>query len=224
VVGIDLPAGIEERIESALRGWAGGDGALRITLTRGSGPGILPSPTTEGRFLLFLRSFESVPTALTEGLRAIVRGRLDERSLTSGLKFLGYLERIQAARLAHEAGAEEALLQNSTGLLVEGTASNLFGVLDGVLIAPGVREGALPGITREVLLEEAYRLGMPVEERGIAVEELNEISELFLSSSLRELVAVTEVEGGKIGIGALGPVFHELAGRYASVVDKELNR
>jgi D-alanine transaminase len=75
-----------------------------------------------------------------------------------------------------------------------------------------------------VLLEEAYRLGMPVEERGIAVEELNEISELFLSSSLRELVAVTEVEGVKIGIGALGPVFQELAGRYASVVDKELNR
>jgi hypothetical protein len=47
---------------------------------------------------------------------------------------------------------------------------------------------------------------------------------LFLSSSLRELVAVTEVEGVKVGIGALGPVFQELAGRYASVVDKELNR
>jgi len=224
VLGIGVPARIAGRIEAALRGWDGGDGALRITLTRGSGPGILPGPPTEGRLLLMLRPLGPVSTAHPEGLRAIIRGRLDERALTSGLKVLGYLERIQAARLAEQSGVAEALLQNSTGLLVEGTASNLFGVLNGVLIAPGVREGALPGITREVLLEEAIRLGIPVEERGIAVEELNDLSELFLSSSLRELAALTEVEGVRIGSGTPGPIFQKLAGRYAAVVEEELNR
>lgn len=246
VVGISVPDEIETRVETALKQWTGGDGALRITLTRGSGHGLLPSSEAPGRLLFLLRPIEFDPEILTRGVRAVIRGRVEERALTSGLKTIGYLERIQGARLAKEAGAEEALLQNSRDHLVEGTASNLFGVREGVLVAPGVREGALPGITREIVLEAAGapstarpvevpgalrapklkeaagQLGLRVEERGIGPEELSEFSELFLTSSLRGIVPLVEVEGRKIGTGEPGSIFHEVSERYAAVVREEI--
>jgi branched-subunit amino acid aminotransferase/4-amino-4-deoxychorismate lyase len=224
VIGIDVPEGIEGTIEATLQEWGRIDGALRITLTRGAGAGLLPSHSTEGRLLLLLRPLEPDRAVLPQGLRAVIRGRVDERALTIGLKALGYLERIQAVRLANEVGMEEALLQNSTGDLVEGAASNLFGVYEGVLIAPGVREGALPGITREVLLEEAKKMSISIEERGIPVEEVGRLSELFLSSSLREVAHLSEVEGVRIGSGAPGPIFRALSERYAAAVEGEVGR
>jgi branched-subunit amino acid aminotransferase/4-amino-4-deoxychorismate lyase len=149
---------------------------------------------------------------------------LDEQSLTSGLKTTGFLERIQALRLARDGGADEALLRNSRGLIVEGSASNLFAVRGTTLVSPGPAVGALPGITRDVILEVATQAGVTVEERGIDRSELPELSELFLTSSLREVVSIVGVEGNAIGTGRPGEVATKLAKLFREVVKSELKR
>ncbi|MSR22490.1 MAG: 2-keto-4-methylthiobutyrate aminotransferase [Gemmatimonadetes bacterium] len=223
VVGIPVPGELRSRVDEALVSWKGRDGALRITLTRGSGFGLAPPEKASGRLLIGIRPVEGrdEPASLV-GLRAVLRGRVDERALISGLKTIGYLERIQAVRLAHSAGAEEALLRNSADLVVEGSASNLIAVVGGLLVAPGLPQGALAGITRAVILDEATGMGVQVEERGLRVEELDGASELLLTSSVREIVPIIRLEGRAIGSGGPGPFFRALSDRFRERVEREL--
>jgi len=221
VVGIRVPRDLEDRIGVALAELDGSGGFLRITLTRGTGRGLRPSPGAEPRVYLAVGPQTPGGASAEEGLRAVIRGRLDERSLVAGLKSLGFLERIQALRLAEAAGAEEALLRNGSDQLVEASASNLLAVRDGTLIAPGPESGALAGITREVLLEAAVSRGWRVEERGLREEELSLVSEVLLSSSLREVVPVVAVEGRRVGHGRPGPFFRALSLAFREVVRSE---
>lgn len=222
-LGILPPPDLRERVERFLGRWPGGEGALRITLTRGSAPGLIPESSAEGQLYLQLRSLTPVPSTIHErGIRVILAGTLSERALTVGIKTLGYSERIEAALQAVKVGAGDALLRNSANHFAEGAASNLIGVIDGGIVSPGESAGALPGITREILLNEARKLGMTVEERGIGEEKLSGASELFLTSSLREIVPVTAVEDRKVGSGEPGPVYRELRQRFRAVVEAEV--
>lgn len=221
VFGIPVPPELRHRVSKVLAEWQGRDAVLRITLTRGSGPGILPADGAATRLLLWVRALDAAQLLPQGPLSARFFGRIDEEGLVAGHKTLGYLERVQALRLARLAGADEALLRNGRGLLVEGSASNLLAVQGSTLIAPGRGEGALPGITREALLEIAPELGLAVEERGIPEAELSECSELFLSSSVREVAAVGRVEGAPIGEGQGGPVVRALRARFRERVGAE---
>lgn len=100
-----------------------------------------------------------------------------------------------ALREAQARGWEEAILRSPGGTLVEGTRSNLLAVVEGRLVAPGPESHALPGITREVVLEEARRLGIPVEQRPIEERETLSATEFLLTSTLLGVVAVDRVIG-----------------------------
>jgi len=222
-LGLEVPPDLRARIGALLEGgggWRERDGALRVTLTRGPGWGLLPPQDPNPSLLLALRPWPSGAPPLLE-VEAALFGWLDERALTSGIKGTGYLERIQALRESIRVGAEEALLRNSMGRLVEGAAANLFGVREGVLLAPGVRDGALAGITRGILLGLAEELGVEVLERGIDPVELPDLTELFLSSTLREVAAVVRVEGVAIGDGRPGPLTSRLREEFRALVDRE---
>lgn len=220
-VGVPVPDSLESRIRRAVaRGPS--EGALRVTLSRGpgrdlSGEGAGP-PTLVIRILPISPGEE---LALDAGLE----GWVHEGALSTGIKGLSYLERILALRKARGRGRDEALIRNSKGELVEGSTSNLLAVSSqGDLIAPGRREGALPGITREILLEEARKMGLVIEERGLRPGELATLRELLLSSSIRELVPVVKVEGKALGRGRPGPVYGELRRRFEGVVERETGR
>lgn len=207
LVGISVPPHLEASVQEALDRVAG-DATLRITLSRGSGGGLVPDAGLESRLVVAVRP--PTPPAPPEGIRVAVHGRIDEEALTAGLKASGYLERIQALRLAKEEGCDDVLLRNTRGRVVEGAASNLFALVEGRLLAPGPQEGALPGITREAVLESAPHLGLVVEERGVSASELSRASELMLSSAGRGLVPVVAVRGEPVGDGVPGPVFGRL--------------
>jgi branched-subunit amino acid aminotransferase/4-amino-4-deoxychorismate lyase len=104
---------------------------------------------------------------------------------------------------------------------VEGSASNVVAVIGGAIVSPGRADGALAGITRSVVLEEARRLGRSVEERGVEPAELGTIAELLLTSSVREVVPVVGIDGRPVGEGTPGPIGRELTERYRAVVRKE---
>ncbi len=220
LLGIELPPRLEERVLGFLaKGSA--DAALRITVARGrtsalSGEGAGP-PTVAMR-LVPLGAWGSSQAELV----AALQGRVDERALTVGVKGIGYLERIVALRRARAAGADEALLRNSRGEVVEGSASNVVALTStGEVVSPGPEEGALPGITRSIVLEEARRMGLTVEERGVATGELAELRELLLTSSVREIAVVTHVGEAAIGTGQPGPLAARLRGAFWEVVRRE---
>jgi branched-chain amino acid aminotransferase len=220
VVGIPVPeAELESRLGRALEGWSGRDGALRITLSRGPGWGLHPPRRTEPRLVLALRPWDPDPRWYADGLRAAVAGQVAEGALSVRVKGSGYLERILALREASRRGAGEALLRNGRGELVEGSASNLLALVEGRIVAPGPKEGALPGITREVVLALLREAGREVEERGLRPEELPSAEELLLTSSLREIVPVVEVDGARVGHGRPGPLTKRLLRAYREAAD-----
>ena len=223
VVGIDVPADLRLRVDTAIRSWSGGDGALRITLTRGSGSGLAPPGDGRSRLLVSIRGLSGDGgQSASKGIHALLRGRVDECALVSGLKTIGYLERIQALRLAMAQGADEALLRNSRDRVVEASASNVAAVLGSGLVAPGPPDGALGGITRSIVLGEAEAMGMLIEERGLEPDELGEVSEILLTSSVREIVPVVRVEGLAVGSGKPGPLLEEMRDRLRRRVEAEL--
>jgi branched-subunit amino acid aminotransferase/4-amino-4-deoxychorismate lyase len=134
---------------------------------------------------------------------------------TAPVKWLARGPLAHALREARRLGWEEAILEDAEGRLIEGTRSNLLAVVGGVLVSPGPESFALPGITREVVLEEAHRAGLRVEERGLRRAELPHTSEVMLTSSLMGLASVATVDGLWAGRRSpCGPVAAALRGAY----------
>lgn len=104
--------------------------------------------------------------------------------------------------------AEAILVRN--GYVTEGAASNLFAVIDDELITPPNSHEILPGITRDVILELAKANQIPCREEVIAVEALQNASEIWVTSSTREIVPVVELDGRMVGEGGPGPVFAKM--------------
>lgn len=118
------------------------------------------------------------------------------------------------ALLAHLLLRQEALDQDcaeailvKNGYVTEGAASNLFVVIDDELITPPKSNEILPGITRDVILELAKTNQIPYREDVIALEALENASEIWVTSSTREIVPVIELDGKMVGIGKPGPVY-----------------
>ncbi|MEJ7845894.1 MAG: aminotransferase class IV [Acidimicrobiales bacterium] len=121
---------------------------------------------------------------------ALCRWTRNERSAVAGLKTTSYAENVVALAWAAAQGASEALLANSRGELCEGTGSNVFVALDGRLVTPPLSSGCLAGITRELVLELD---GVDIEARPLPVAALAEVTEVFLTSSTRDVQPVHAV-------------------------------
>ncbi|MEE2767933.1 MAG: aminotransferase class IV [Actinomycetota bacterium] len=163
-------------------------GAGRLRVTWSSGPGPLGSDRGEGPGTLLVATSpgtawpEAVPVQISEWTR-------NERSALRGLKTTSYAENVRALDAAHQRGASEALFTNTAGMLCEGTGTNVFVVLDGLLTTPPLSAGCLAGITRELVLEL-----VDVVERDVDPDELVVASEAFLTSSTREVGAISAVD------------------------------
>jgi D-alanine transaminase len=100
------------------------------------------------------------------------------------------------------------------GMLTEGSAANILLVRGGTLLAPQKSNLILPGITYDAVFEIARANGMPCGVRPISEAELRTADELMLSSSGREVLAITRLDGQPVGTGAPGAAFRRLYGWY----------
>lgn len=116
------------------------------------------------------------------------------------LKVLSLLANVLARQEAVEQGCAEALLIRD-GFLKEGAASNIFVVRDGLLLAPPKTHLMLPGITYDVILELAHSHGQPLEIREIAEAELRSADEVWMTSSTKEVLAITTLDDQPVGKG-----------------------
>jgi len=128
------------------------------------------------------------------------------------------LATVLAVRKARELGANEALLEDAHGSILEGSTSNVFAVFSGTLVTPAESAAILPGITRARVLEVARDAGMAIELRAIARAEIAQADEVFVTSSIREVVPVTKLDGQAVGSGGPGPVARELLRRFREAV------
>ena len=130
----------------------------------------------------------------------------DNRWLRCNLKTTSLLANVLLRQAAVEAGAAECVLFRD-GFLTEGSASNIFAVKAGKALAPPKSNLILPGITYDVVLELAREGGIPVEVRPVAEAEARGADELWLSSSSKEVLAITTLDGKPVGNGRPGPIF-----------------
>jgi D-alanine transaminase len=133
----------------------------------------------------------------------------DERWLHCDLKTISLLGNVLARQLAVDAGATETVLFRN-GHLTEASASNVLLVRDGVIVAPPKDNQILPGITYDVAFELAREGGLPIQVRPVPKEEALAADEMWLSSSTKEVLAVTSLDGRPFGGGKPGPVFRKV--------------
>src|SRR5574340_136886 len=137
----------------------------------------------------------------------------DYRWLRCDLKTTSLLANCLLRQLAVDAGCVETILFRD-GFLTEGAASNVFLVKNGVLLAPPKNHLMLPGITYDVVLELAQRHGLPAQVRDIRDEEVRGADELWLTSSTREVLPITRLDGAPIGDGRPGPIYARMYDWY----------
>jgi D-alanine transaminase len=139
----------------------------------------------------------------------------DERWLHCDLKTISLLGNVLARQLAVDAGATETVLFRN-GFLTEASASNVLIVRDGVIVAPPKDNQILPGITYDVAFELAREGGLPIEMRPVPKDEAIAADEMWLSSSTKEVLAVTALDGRPFGSGKPGPVFRKVYALFQS--------
>ncbi len=133
----------------------------------------------------------------------------DFRWLRCDVKVTSLLANCLLRQRSVDAGADEVVMFRD-GYLTEGSSSNVFAVRGGVLLAPPKNHLVLPGITYDVVLELAAANGVPIEVREVGEDEVRSADELWLSSSSKEVLAVTTLDGRPVGDGKPGPVFKRI--------------
>ena len=150
-----------------------------------------------------------LPTAEQVERGVAVVTAIDERWLHCDLKTISLLGNVLARQRATDAGAAEAVLFRN-GFLTEASASNVFIVRDGVILAPPKDNQILPGITYDAAFELARGGGLALEVRPISRDEALAADEMWLSSSTKEVLAVTTVDGKSFAGGSPGPMFRKM--------------
>ena len=230
---IPLPVPIERfraEVDEVVRAAQNSETYLRLMLTRGTGTALGLDPALGSapvRLILALPLVEPKPEPYERGIGVITyrTQRVADQTPASGAKLSNYMVSVLAMSEARGAGADEALVVDAEGRVVEGTTSNVYVVRAGALVTPPEEDGILVGITRQKVLEIARALAVPVEQRSLAPSDFASADEAFISSSIREIVPVVRVDGAPVGAGVPGPVtvrllrkFRELAreGRFSA--------
>jgi D-alanine transaminase len=139
---------------------------------------------------------------------------VDNRWLRCDIKSIALLPNVLLRQAAVEAGCAEAILIRDDAFLTEGAASNIFVAKNGKLLAPPKDNLMLPGITYDVILELAAANGIQCEIRKVTKAEVFSADELLLTSSTREVLAITTLDGKPVGNGKPGAMFARLHPLY----------
>ena len=194
-----------------------GETYIRIVVSRGSGPSDINPRLAEKRtwVMLFRELRTPTPRQYAEGIGAAIPRtcRNDPGALNPAIKSGNYLNNILALLEAQEKGAEEALILNKEGYLTEATTANAFIVEGERIYTPPLAGGILEGITRAFLLEMAERDGCPVKEEHISLNRLQGAREIFITSTTKDILPITRLDGEPLGEGRPGPVTRDLMER-----------
>jgi branched-chain amino acid aminotransferase len=222
-VFIELPVSLPQlarEVESAIVGAGNPESYVRLSITRGIGeslgldPGLARHPL---RVIIVTPLDSPRPESYRAGVSVITYDtpRVTDGSAAAGAKVGNYLTAVLASQQLRAAGAAEALVLDGRGSVLEGATSNVFAVsADGTLTTPPESDGILLGITRETVLSVAAQLGLPIRIARLPLTDLKAAAEVFISSSIRELLPVVRVDEATIGSGEPGPITQRLLAAF----------
>ena len=191
----------------------GEDLSLYLHITRGVAPRdhAFPAGVAPTVFMMVNPLITPLPELVESGVAAVTAN--DNRWLRCDIKAISLLPNVLLRQLAVDAGAAETVMLRE-GFLSEGAASNIFVVRDGKLLAPPKGHLMLPGITYDVVLELAEAAGIACMVREISEFEVRSAQELWLTSSSKEILAITALDGRPVGNGKPGSLFREMYRLY----------
>jgi branched-chain amino acid aminotransferase len=193
-------AALEREVEALLATHGDGDGQLRLIVTRGGRRIAAVEPIPPHAETLRLATVTYCPTVIL-----------------NGVKSLSYAANMQATRLAKAQGADEAVLVQPDGTVLEPPTASIFWVSpQGALRTPALDAGVLESITRDRLVSSLH-----VEEGAWPVADLRAAHEAFLASTTREIQAVSEIDGAELP-AAPGPRTREAQEAFATTLGTEL--
>jgi D-alanine transaminase len=191
------------------------DQYLYLHITRGVAKRdhAFPNPPVKPTVFMMSSPLPAPPAALLHsGVCAVTAP--DNRWLRCDIKSIALLPNVLLRQMAVDAGCAETILIRDDSFMTEGAASNIFVVKNSKLLAPPKDNLMLPGITYDVILEIAAANGIPFEVRKIAVAEVFAANELLLTSSTKEVLAITQLDGKPVGTGKPGAMFARLHKLY----------
>ncbi len=188
---------------------------IRLVVTRGVGDlGLDPRKCSKPTVIIIttrliqLHSNDRKKDGITAMVSWVKRDPVD--ATTHEIKSLNYLNSILAKIEANIASVDEAICLDKRGFVSEGVAENIFMVRNGEIRTPPTTTGALPGITREVVIKLAKRLGYAMIERNMTPNELFNADEVFFTGTAAEIIPVREINKRIIGTGKTGPITQRL--------------
>ena len=202
------------------------DALLRLTLSRGVGVrGYSPKGAENPTVVMTLHPFSGPPVS-SDGKEAGGEGSPRWKLITSShrlpaneplaqFKTCNKLAQILARAEADAAGADEALLLNTEGFVVEGASSNLFWIERGAILTPPLASGILAGVTRGVILEICEKLGLKTDEGDISTEKLKDADGIFVSLSSWGVVEATSLDGREL---KRSPLVGKIQERYGALL------
>ncbi len=186
------------------------DQSVYLQVTRGVGDDrnhAIPESYTPTVFMM--SNALKVPAMETLALGASAITLPDTRWSNCNIKAITLLPNVLLKHEATRKGCAEAILLRE-GLATEGSSSNLFVVLDGTVITSPKSQFILGGITRDLVVELAHEQGVPLLEKDISIADLRCAEEVWVTSSTREILPITQLDGVPVGSGAVGEVWQQV--------------
>ncbi|MBK9262429.1 MAG: aminotransferase class IV [Polyangiaceae bacterium] len=226
LVGIQLPVEpsvLAAEIERSIFAAGNAECYVRVMITRGTGPlGLDPAHVMRPLRVILVEPLTPLPAAMYRDGVSVITYRTERASdAAHGAKVGNYLSGMLALRVARQTGAHEALILDTKGRVTEGTTSNVFIVRGQTIVTPPDDAGILLGITRAKIIEIAPQIGLSVDYSLLVPADLATADEVFLSSSMREILPVVRVDGVPVGNAKPGPTTRALHTAFRKMVGLE---
>ena len=183
--------------------------------------GVNPLPNKVSTSIALWNWEDHIKTVGDKGMRVIISSwaRIDSRSLPIHAKATANYANSALARIeAIKSGVDEAIMLNMNGMVVEGTAENIFIVKNEMLVTPPITSGALDGITRSSVLSIAENLLINFQISDISRDELYYADEVFLTGTAAEIKSIGEIDKIIIADGKTGKIANKLQNYYYQIV------
>ncbi|MFC1604432.1 branched-chain-amino-acid transaminase [Planctomycetota bacterium] len=210
----ELAVAVEETVEAN----SITDGYVRLVVTRGVGTlGLNPFICKNSCIYIIADTIQLYPKELYEkGMKIISATTVRNHPLAipPQAKTMNYLNNILAKIEALDNNVPEAIMYNHEGYVAEASGDNVLIVKDGVIYTPPSEAGALPGITRSIVIKLAKEENLQVVEKNLTRFDLYVCDEFFLTGTAAEVIGIVEVDGRVIGEGKPGPITNLLRNKF----------
>ena len=220
-IDLPLPWTKPKALDEVRKTLFAGECRIRLVVTRGVGEVAADIETcTDPTPIIIVVPLVVPPERIyREGVETVI-STVRRSSRFADIKTGSLIHQVLARREAKARRAYEAILLTADDKLSDGITSNIYIVRDGKLLTPGHDAGIVEGITRGVVLDLAREMGLQVIEGLFDVAEVAKGDEMFLTSSTREIVPISSVDGKRIGNGQPGPVTLMLLRAYRTAIER----